>query len=65
MSIVEPAQIVVPGRSKSITLSWKGLLPGQAGKFSGEVDGHVTSQSCCGYSTSVSRKNCAEPLSKG
>ena len=33
--------------------------------FSGDADGQVTSQWCCGSSTSESRKNCAAPFIAG
>ena len=65
MSIVEPAVRVVPGLTNEVTSSKNGSLPGASGKFSGEVDGFVTSQPCTGSRTRKSRKNCADPFITG
>ena len=44
MSMVDPATSVVPVLSDPVTSSKNGSLPGASGKFSGDVDGLVTSQ---------------------
>ena len=51
MSIVEPAVSEVPGLWNIVTSSKNGSLPGASGKFSGEVDGFVTSQPRVGCGT--------------
>ena len=65
MSMVEPATSVVPGLIEPVTSSKKGSLPGASGKFSGEVDGLVTSQPRVGCGTRKSRKNSAAPFITG
>jgi hypothetical protein len=64
MSIVEPAQIDVVVL-KVVISSKNGTWPGTAGKFSGEVEGLVTSQPYFGWGTRKSRKNSALPLRTG
>ena len=65
MSIVEPATSEVPGLIEPVTSSKNGSLPGASGKFSGEVEGLVTSQPCFGCGTRKSRKNSAAPFRTG
>ena len=64
MSMVEPAQIEVVVR-KVVISSKNRSWPGTAGKFSGEVEGLVTSQPYRGCGTRKSRKNSALPLRMG
>jgi hypothetical protein len=56
MSIVGPAVIVRAVNSIPLTSSKNVPLPGHAGKFSGELDGAVTSQCFCGCSTRMSSR---------
>ena len=64
MSMVEPAQIEVVVM-KVVISSKNGAWPGTAGKFSGEVEGLVTSQPYVGCGTRKSRKNSALPFRTG
>ena len=57
MSIDDPAHIVVPSRKLAVTSSKYGLLPPPSGKFSGEVEGFVTSHLPFGCGTRKSLKN--------
>ena len=61
MSIDDPAHMVVPSRKPAVTSSKYGLLPPPSGKFSGEVDGLVTSHFPLGCGTRKSLKNCTAP----
>ena len=64
ISMVDPAQIVVP--VSNIVVSSKNFrFGGPAGKFSGEVDGFVTSHPSLGCGTRKSSKNSALPFSTG
>jgi hypothetical protein len=65
MSMVEPAPSVVPRLMEPVTSSKKGSLPEARGKFSGDVDGLVTSHPFRGCGTRKSRKNSAAPFITG
>ena len=65
MSMVEPATRLVPGLIEPVTSSKKRSLPGASGKFSGEVEGLVTSHPCRGCGTRKSRKKSAAPFITG
>src|SRR6202171_3225307 len=57
MSIVGPAQIVVPFMCSFVTSSQNGTPSSElAGQCSGDIDGHVTIQFNFGCSTKVARK---------
>ena len=65
VSIADPATSAVPALIEPVTSSKKRSLPGASGKFSGEVEGFVTSHPYFGWGTRKSSRNSAAPFITG